>query len=528
MPLPIPQKGQQKEKFISSCMGNNVMLSDYSDNAQRYAICNSIWKRRNTKAKESLETKDMALYVAKKIDTKDHVIFEASTFGDVTEQGIDSDNHIIKRTCLFGSAESKNNRIYQDRAIESLARLANGTKCYINHPTKTEFKERDGVRDLRDWVGVFVNPVKEGQKVFADLICREGFWDLVYDIATFQPKSIGNSINARVKVHSAPDGMESVVDVDSLRSVDLVASAATTTSLFESEQAGHDVSEEDLDKLLEIIEQKYAEEHPVRNVVAKIREGVISDRVDAEKIKNEIQDVTYTAFDMIRETLHKEDISIEDKKKKVNLIFDDLTGEVKKRMQKVKESKILTQENIVEDEEMELTLEKVKAEYPELVKALIDEFKSAAEFNKLKDELDSARVEIDKLTTELNVLKSGSEEIQTKTEAIEKERDELKAQLDERIAADKLIEKKTKVTEAIVEAKLPKEVVTDVFMEQLMNADSDEQITKLIADRKEVATKTQKTVVNSGQEFVGKVLEQKGDKKAVTDDDVKAFVSKAK
>lgn len=47
MPLPKPKKGENKDKFISRCVGNNSMNDEYPDNKQRVAVCNSIWERRN-------------------------------------------------------------------------------------------------------------------------------------------------------------------------------------------------------------------------------------------------------------------------------------------------------------------------------------------------------------------------------------------------------------------------------------------------------------------------------------------------
>lgn len=43
MPLPVPE-GEQKEKFMNRCMADPVMVKEYPDNGQRYAICNSQWE----------------------------------------------------------------------------------------------------------------------------------------------------------------------------------------------------------------------------------------------------------------------------------------------------------------------------------------------------------------------------------------------------------------------------------------------------------------------------------------------------
>ena len=49
MPLPTPGSGQSKKDWDSSCMGNDAMVSEYSDEKQRYAVCQSIWKKAKSK-----------------------------------------------------------------------------------------------------------------------------------------------------------------------------------------------------------------------------------------------------------------------------------------------------------------------------------------------------------------------------------------------------------------------------------------------------------------------------------------------
>jgi hypothetical protein len=39
MPLPKRKKGEKKDKFVSRCMGDSVMVKDYPDQKQRAAIC---------------------------------------------------------------------------------------------------------------------------------------------------------------------------------------------------------------------------------------------------------------------------------------------------------------------------------------------------------------------------------------------------------------------------------------------------------------------------------------------------------
>jgi HK97 family phage prohead protease len=50
MPLPKPKKDEEKDKFLSRCMGDKVMNEEYKDSDQRYAVCNSIWTDKDKKS----------------------------------------------------------------------------------------------------------------------------------------------------------------------------------------------------------------------------------------------------------------------------------------------------------------------------------------------------------------------------------------------------------------------------------------------------------------------------------------------
>ena len=55
MPMPGPVKHEDSEKFISRCMGNDMMNEEYPDQKQRAAICYS--QLRKARGKKTLLTK---------------------------------------------------------------------------------------------------------------------------------------------------------------------------------------------------------------------------------------------------------------------------------------------------------------------------------------------------------------------------------------------------------------------------------------------------------------------------------------
>lgn len=50
MPMPKPKDGESKDDFLSRCMGSDMMNDDYPDNDQRYAVCNTLWDKKDENA----------------------------------------------------------------------------------------------------------------------------------------------------------------------------------------------------------------------------------------------------------------------------------------------------------------------------------------------------------------------------------------------------------------------------------------------------------------------------------------------
>lgn len=46
MPLPTPQEGDDQKDFVSRCMANPKMISEYPREDQRLAVCYQQWKNR--------------------------------------------------------------------------------------------------------------------------------------------------------------------------------------------------------------------------------------------------------------------------------------------------------------------------------------------------------------------------------------------------------------------------------------------------------------------------------------------------
>ncbi len=57
--MPLPKPGDEtRQHFLDRCMGDSVMVAEYPDNGQRYAVCNSLWR---DKAMTDTERKSITL-----------------------------------------------------------------------------------------------------------------------------------------------------------------------------------------------------------------------------------------------------------------------------------------------------------------------------------------------------------------------------------------------------------------------------------------------------------------------------------
>lgn len=83
--MPKPHTNEGRDDFLQRCMGDEEAVSDFPDAAQRYAVCNSIWRER---PKEMMKHQAVALELKREPDQDG--IFEgyASVFG-VVDQGMD-------------------------------------------------------------------------------------------------------------------------------------------------------------------------------------------------------------------------------------------------------------------------------------------------------------------------------------------------------------------------------------------------------------------------------------------------------
>lgn len=87
MPLPKPNKGESKDDFLSRCMGDDAMQSEYPDEDERYAVCNSQWENKSAASIER-RTYDLDnLEIVTREDEPEKIVGHAAVFNSISGNG---------------------------------------------------------------------------------------------------------------------------------------------------------------------------------------------------------------------------------------------------------------------------------------------------------------------------------------------------------------------------------------------------------------------------------------------------------
>lgn len=113
MPIPKPTGNENETEFISRCMSDDTMVSEY-DNEQRMAICSNVWNEKNVKTMSKYEIKSG--YEIKDMDnSRREVAVYLAKFGNV-----DSDNDVIQKGAFKKSIQERGPETSSNRKIAFL------------------------------------------------------------------------------------------------------------------------------------------------------------------------------------------------------------------------------------------------------------------------------------------------------------------------------------------------------------------------------------------------------------------------
>ena len=336
---------------------------------------------------------------------------------------VDADKGIIAGVKVLGLT-SKNGRDYLPEAVRGAISLYEGVKVNVNHPSGSATKSRG----YEERIGKLSNVAfREGDGLYADLhfnpkhaLAEQLAWD-----AEHAPENVGLSHNAQGTTRRK-QGRLVVESINRLESVDLVADPATTAGLFEHEEM--DIQE--ASKLGSFISRQMQKRGVTTAQLA--RAAGIAPNTLTEILRGDIKRPPNSRLTRIA--------------RRLGVSFDTLDRLAPK-----------TSMESIEMNIEDLTLDDLQEDRPDLIKLLVEGDEQAKQAAELKAENKKLREQLD---------------------AIEAKQ-----------AADIRRGQRIKM---IVEAGLPdpdkldeqqKKIVTDLFVETVLAADSDEVAKKHIEER---------------------------------------------
>lgn len=187
------------------------------------------------------------------------------------------DNGIIKGVKLLGEVSRNGRRYPQSTRIRAM-KMMEGLKVNLNHADK-----RNPETTVESRIGKLVNVREENNGTYADFhfLTSHPFAAQIIEASQRMPEVYGFSINGAGTVKKNKAGELIVENIDSLRSIDLVADAGTVKSLFESADAPEAKSCEQL--IGELIAALVAEgkEDAVKDVI-KLKKKICGDGKEEE------------------------------------------------------------------------------------------------------------------------------------------------------------------------------------------------------------------------------------------------------
>lgn len=192
---------------------------------------------------------------------------------------VDREAGVIRGVKIIGR-QSRNGRIYSDRALEQAAKLYEGAGVNIDHPME---QAGESNRKLADGFGHLRNIDHKDDGVYGDLVYLKShaLADQVCEAAERMPRQLGLSHNAEGYV-TRRDQNWIVEGITRVHSVDLVRSPATNRGLFESAGATVGDSREAIAQSHESAAEETSPQ--VENLPTTIRE-ILADGADDDAVK---------------------------------------------------------------------------------------------------------------------------------------------------------------------------------------------------------------------------------------------------
>lgn len=163
--------------------------------------------------------------------------------GVVGEGKVDKENYIIRDVKLLGrqSVNGEHGRVYEQSAIEAAKKHYEGARVRIDHRSPDAPMDRPFLDECGFVEGIYEAADGLYAKKFV-LYKSHPLATLIIERAEKRPDKFGFSHEADGVLEIGDDGVERVVDLLDVESIDLVSRPATNQSLWESDRRTREVS----------------------------------------------------------------------------------------------------------------------------------------------------------------------------------------------------------------------------------------------------------------------------------------------
>lgn len=296
--------------------------------------------------------------------------FQESTINEENYR-VDAEEGVIRGVKVLGS-ESRNNRSYTEKALNSAASLYEGVDVFFDHRNPNQTSDRGFAEGFGTLKGCKVNTEKGG--VFADLhyLKSHPLHEMVLERIE-RGMRFGLSHDAEGRISPSDGGGIVVDDLERVHSVDIVLNPATNAGLFESLQTEEKTVKRKVIAVLEsakrederasrLLEMMDAMDYPVDEMEMEVAGDEPAANVDA------------AAASLVVEVIKDPAIDPAETKKKVNKILDAFAPEAEPVTEEEGEEEEAPVSEMEGDEKS-----KEEKEMAESVKLIRDELKALRE-----------------------------------------------------------------------------------------------------------------------------------------------------
>ena len=518
----IPSYVPKKYRKLWVSAFNAAYHSSNGDEAYAFKVANAAVKKakKKSKNKESLVFPKGTKFATEKETEKFSYIIE-KYLNETKEDPVLSD-YTVPSELLISLAEAKinkesrtadiialqkgwsyNGNYYNKEVAESLAdHLRKRKKIYLNH---VEEKDKKLGRNLRDWVATIEESYGNDGKTYAKIsFTTSEAGEFIFQEALKHPEEIQFSIDALARAREGKaEGrsgtiIEKFVFLDSLDVVDYASAGGQLLRAYASKRNS------ELNSLIEV-------------------SNMLKDAVVKKKIRAELEILMTTFINLLYKiSWSYEEETDETKKEQIESLVKEFIDEFNKLdLVKAFESKNKNKEG---EEIMEITLEMLKKENPEILESFKKELEADGTLKDLESKVSDLEAEVTALKDDVSAKETTISEKEKALEDKEKELKEAKEQLEKYILAEKTKAKEEKIEGFLKESKLGDlNSMPETIKEVLLSKESDEDIKNYIESLESFIK--DKGVISGAGKTTGDVRTTESEKKALSDEEVAKLIN---